>query len=72
MKVIELVELAQRQPNICLTLPRKTIPKGDRVRLLGRSGPYGKFCTVNKTEDGYQVVAVFKSSEVLGFIKKHQ
>lgn len=69
MRVDELARIAERQNHIYLTIPRKHLPKGERIRLLSRSGPYGRICTVNKTERGFNVVAVFDSAAVSQFLE---
>lgn len=71
MTVEELKGLAERQPHLYLTIPRKALPRGQRMRMCGRTGPFGRICTVSKQEDGqYAVVAVFKSSEILKFLSE--
>lgn len=69
MKIDELAKLAAEQAFVYLTIPRKSLPKGSRIRLLTRSGPYGRVCTVNATERGFNVVAVFNSSELSRFLE---
>lgn len=69
MTLHELRTLAQNQGYCYLTIPRKTLPRGDKVRLLGQRGPLGRICTVKETEDGFDVVAVFESKKILKFIE---
>lgn len=69
MTLHELRTLAQGQNFCYLTIPRKTLPRGDKVRLSGRHGPLGRICTMKETEDGYDVVAVFESKKILKFIE---
>lgn len=70
MAPLELRELAESQPHLYLTLDLARLPTGDRVRLCGRRGPYGRLCNVKETEEGYRAVAVFDSQKILAFIKK--
>lgn len=69
MKVDDLKAIAAGQQFIYLTLPRKSLPKGDRTRLLSRSGPWGRICTVGENGKGYNVVAVFNCAEVSAFLE---
>lgn len=69
MTLHELWFLAQNQGYCYLTIPRKTLPRGDKVRLSGRYGPLGRICTVGENEDGYYVVAVFESKKIIAFLK---
>lgn len=58
---------------IYLTMPRKSLPKGATTRLLGRSGPRGRICTVNEVEGGgFNCVAVFKAPEVLAYVEANE
>lgn len=70
MTLHELWFLAQNQGHCYLVVPRKTLPRGDKVRLSGRHGPFGRICNVKETEDGYDVVAVFDSQKILKFMER--
>lgn len=70
MTLHELILLAEQGPHIYLVVPRKSLPRGDKVRLCGRYGPFGKLCTVKETDEGYNVVAVFDTQKILEFINK--
>lgn len=69
MTIDELQAIAARQQFVYLTIPRKSLPKGDRTRLLSRSGPWGRICTVKDNGKGYNVVAVFNCTEVSQFLE---
>lgn len=57
--------------HIYLTLPRARLPKGDRVRLAGRSGPLGRTCNVREDGNGgFRVVACFDRNEVNEFARR--
>lgn len=57
--------------HIYLTLPRARLPKGDSVRLAGRSGPLGRTCNVKEAPNGgFTVVACFDRSEVNRFARR--
>jgi len=63
-----------RVQHIYLTLPRKTLPKGDDVLLSGRSGPKGRICNVKQSLNPlfkYDVAANFKTGEILKWINSH-
>jgi hypothetical protein len=70
MTLHELNLIVEQGPYIYLTIPRKTPPRGDKVRLFGQYGPLGKLCTVKETDDGYNVVAVFDTQKILDSINK--
>lgn len=53
-----------------LTMPRKALPRGERVHLLGRGSPLGRICCVNQAECGYEVVACFDGAEVTKWLDK--
>lgn len=55
---------AAKNKGLYLTLPRKTLPKGTHVRLMGRSGPKGRISTCSVAECGFAVVAWFDGAEV--------
>lgn len=56
---------------ITLTNPRKREPRGETVRLFGRTGPKGQFLTCNHREDGLvDVTARYKISTLRAYIKK--
>lgn len=63
MTLEELYVSAQNK-GCYLTIPRKCLPKGQHIRLLGRSGPLGRISCVNQSEGGYEVVACFDGPEV--------
>jgi len=67
----ELRAVAQNK-GCYLTMPRKTLPKGAHVRLIGRSGPLGRVCTVNQAECGYEVVACFDGAEVTRWLDEQE
>ncbi len=69
MTLDELNTVTQRQNFVYLTIPRKKLPKGTRIRLLSRSGPYGRICTVNQTDRGVDVVAVFECKALSEFLE---
>jgi len=75
MTIDELRNLAQGAPHLYLTIPRKNLPRGDGVRLAGRSGPIGRICTVKSRGENeldpkgpFDVVAVFNSAQNLKFL----
>lgn len=69
MTIDELRTLAEERPHLYLTIPRKTLPRGDGIRLSGRHGPIGRICTAKENSDGgFNVVAVFKSDQILAFL----
>jgi hypothetical protein len=59
--------------NIYLTVPKKGLPKGGRIRLGHAGTPYGRLCNVKpggKAGAGYSCVAVFKTAEILAYVKR--
>lgn len=72
MKVEELRTLCNSEPHVLLTLPRKTLPKTDQVRLIGTGGPLGRVCTVKEVGDKFDVVAAFESAAVLAWIAREE
>jgi len=58
--------------HIYLTIPRKTLPKGEKVQFAGPGSPLGNYMTVKEVEGGgYEVVAVFKTKEITAYLDKH-
>ena len=61
--------------HIYLVVPSNSLPKSDRKRLNGRSGPYGKICNVTEWDDSpewkYKVVAIFNRLEIIGYLNKN-
>lgn len=53
--------------HLYLNVVRKTLPKGDTVRLTERAGPKGRICNVKGQRGAYQVVAIFPLEEVRRF-----
>lgn len=73
MEVDELKARCREAPHVYLVLPRSDVPQGRTVNLLGRGGgAKGEICNVKETADGYDVVAVFKSAEVLKMIEERE
>lgn len=68
MTLDELKGLAESQPYLYLTIPTQNLPRGNGIRLCGRSGPRGRICCVKETEDGFTTVAVFESQKILKFL----
>ena len=71
MTLDELRTLAKNK-GCYLTIPRKTLPKGTHVRLVGRSGPLGQISCVNQGECGYEVVACFDGADVTKWLDKKE
>jgi len=60
----EELYVAAQNKGLYLTVPKKSLPKGTHIRLLGRSGPLGRISCVNPSAIGYDVVACFDGQEV--------
>ncbi len=57
-------------PTVMLVIPRLVCPKGDSIRLLGKSGPLGRIATVKETESGFDVVAYFPALPILALLQR--
>ena len=56
---------------LILVLYRSTEPRGEYVRLLGRSGPRGRFVGAERmVSGGVKVIADFKAADVLAWLDK--
>ncbi|ALH82948.1 hypothetical protein [Sphingopyxis macrogoltabida] len=59
-------EVSAAEPFIMLTLPRKVPLRGDRIRLFGKSGPFGRVATGKPRDDGlWNIVAYFPAVAVV-------
>ena len=57
---------------IYLTIPIKSLPRGETVGLLGRSGPRGRICNVKEAGgSGYSCTAIFSAPAVLAYIEQN-
>ena len=56
---------------ISLTLFRETPPRGEKVRLASRIGPFGEVLCVKPVKGGagYSVVASFSCQKILDFLE---
>ena len=45
-------EIRGDRPFLLLTVTRPRIPKGEQMRVFGKSGPLGRICNVKEREDG--------------------
>ncbi len=58
--------------HIYLTIPIKTLPRGDTVGLFGRAGPRGRICNVQEADGGgYRCTAIFPAPAVLAYIARN-
>ena len=73
MTPARLRTLATESREVYLTLPRKKAPNGRKVFLLRNRGPRGKILNVTTKEDGsFEVLAVFKSREIIALMDKEE
>ena len=66
----ELRRLCHKGPAVLLTLPRRSLPKGARVRLTGQGGPLGELALVKETSIGFEVIAEFESASILRWLDR--
>ncbi len=66
----ELRSLCDEGPFVHLTLPRRSLPKGNRVRLTGKAGPLGELGLVKESDHGYEVVVRFESASILRWLDR--
>ena len=58
-------------PTVMLVIPRDTCPRGDSIRLMGRTGPTGRVCTVKQRPDGLlDIAASFPAVPILRLIER--
>ena len=66
MKVEALIKTCMAGPYAILVIPKpKTYRWGDRIRLAGRQGPFGRVLNVREAGDKLEVCAHFNSPEIL-------
>jgi hypothetical protein len=59
-------EMIADAPMVMLSVPRRDIPKGDYIRLYGRSGPLGRIATIKGRDDGqFDVIGYFPAVPIL-------
>lgn len=65
-------EMITDTPKIMLTMPydRRRPPRGDRVRLAGRSSPLGDFMSVNTRYDPPIMITCFDARSVKSWVER--
>lgn len=69
MTPADLRKSAMMADFVVLKCPRKTAPKGEKVRLTPNKGPLGKIMRVDPVPpNGYEVIAIFSSADLLALL----
>lgn len=69
---VEMLDGRSEMPaHIYLTVRKKTLPMGRKVRLAGRAGPRGTILNTKGTPGDFRVTAVFQRKDVIAFVQTH-
>ena len=58
------------EPTIMLKLPLDRPPRGDTIRMFGRTGPVGRLARVDPEGDAYTAVVFFPAVKVRAYVLK--
>jgi hypothetical protein len=57
-------------PTVMLVVPLTRLPRGDSIRLAGKSGPLGRLATIKEAGDAYEAVGFFNAVKVIQWMQK--
>lgn len=57
-------------PTVMLVVPLARVPKGNSIRLSGRTGPLGRLAQIKEAGAEYEAIAFFDASKVIQWMQR--